>query len=50
MVGLMSMDLPPSIGEGIILGDTFIKTFYTNFNKTGNSVGFAIWKSIFLIW
>lgn len=41
IVGLIGLDLPPQLGEAFILGDSFIKTFYTHFDYAGNRVGFA---------
>lgn len=41
MRGFMVLDFPPSFGEAIILGDIFIKTYYTHFDVAGERVGFA---------
>jgi cathepsin D len=41
IVGLIGLDLPPSFGTAFILGDTFIKTYYTHFDVAGGRVGFA---------
>lgn len=41
IVGIIGLDLPPQLGEAFILGDSFIKTFYTHFDYEGNRVGFA---------
>jgi cathepsin D len=41
IVGLIGMDLPPSWGENYILGDSFIKTYYTHFDVANARVGFA---------
>lgn len=41
IVGIMGLDLPPSLGEAFIIGDSFIKTFYTHFDVGGSRVGFA---------
>jgi len=43
-LGIMSMDLPPEWGDTMILGDTFIKTYYTHFDIANNKVGFALAK------
>lgn len=41
IVGIMGLDLPPSLGEAFIIGDSFIKTFYTHFDVENSRVGFA---------
>ena len=41
IVGIMGLDLPPSLGEAFIIGDAFIKTFYTDFDVGNKRVGFA---------
>jgi len=41
-LGIMSIDFPPSFGETLILGDTFIRTYYTHFDIANNRVGFAL--------
>jgi cathepsin D len=41
IVGILGLDLPPSLGEAFILGDSFIKTYYTHFDVGGKRVGFA---------
>jgi len=41
IVGILGMDLPPQLGEAFILGDSFIKTYYTHFDYGGRRVGFA---------
>ena len=41
IVGIMGLDLPPQLGEAFIMGDSFIKAFYTHFDVGGNRVGFA---------
>jgi len=38
-LGIMGMDLP--IPNAWILGDTFMRTYYTHFDMAGNRVGFA---------
>ena len=47
IVGIMGLDLPPQLGEAFIIGDAFIKTFYTHFDVENKRVGFAraIWSS-----
>jgi saccharopepsin len=35
IVGIMGLDLPPSLGEAFIIGDSFIKTYYTHFDVGG---------------
>lgn len=41
-LGLIGMDLPPQLGNAFILGDSFMKTYYTHFDMTNKRVGFAI--------
>ena len=41
MDGFDSLELPSYMGNAIILGDLFIKTFYTHFDYGNNRVGFA---------
>lgn len=41
IVGIIGLDLPPVLGEAFILGDSFIKTFYTHFDVENKRVGFA---------
>jgi len=41
IVGILGLDLPPSLGEAFIIGDAFIKTYYTHFDVAGSRVGFA---------
>lgn len=41
VVGIMGLDLPPALGEAFIIGDSFIKTYYTHFDVAGERVGFA---------
>jgi len=53
IVGIIGLDLPPQLGEAFILGDSFIKTFYTHFDVENKRVGFAraVWfkhKSTFI--
>jgi len=40
-VGIIGLDLPSSLGEAFILGDSFIKTYYTHFDVAGERIGFA---------
>jgi cathepsin D len=35
------MELPPSIGNAFILGDSFLKKYYTHFDLGNKRVGFA---------
>eukprot|EP00178_Gracilaria_changii_P003940 TRINITY_DN1601_c0_g1_i1.p1 TRINITY_DN1601_c0_g1~~TRINITY_DN1601_c0_g1_i1.p1 ORF type:complete len:205 (-),score=34.22 TRINITY_DN1601_c0_g1_i1:16-630(-) len=41
VVGIMGLDLPAQLGEAFIIGDAFIKTFYTHFDVENKRVGFA---------
>lgn len=41
IVGIMGLDLPPQLGEAFIMGDSFIKAFYTHFDVENKRVGFA---------
>lgn len=41
VVGLTAMNFPSSFGTTVILGDAFIKYYYTHFDKSGQRVGFA---------
>lgn len=41
VVGLTAMNFPSSFGTTVILGDAFIKYYYTHFDKGGQRVGFA---------
>ncbi len=41
IVGLIGLDLPPQLGEAFIVGDSFIKTYYTHFDVANERVGFA---------
>ncbi len=44
IIGLIGLDLPPQLGESFILGDSFIKAYYTHFDVQGKRVGFATAK------
>lgn len=44
IVGILGLDFPDSFGEAFILGDSFIKAYYTHFDVENERVGFA--KSI----
>jgi len=35
------MDLPPQLSKAFILGDSFIKEYYTHFHLEKKAVGFA---------
>ena len=41
IVGILGLDLPPQLGEAFILGDSFIKAYYTHFDRGNKRVGFA---------
>lgn len=42
IVGIMGLEFPASFGETIILGDAFIKYYYTHFDVGQKRVGFAL--------
>jgi hypothetical protein len=44
IVGIMGLNFPSSFGNTIILGDVFIKYYYTHFDVAGKRVGFALAK------
>lgn len=41
-LGLIGMDLPPQLGNAFILGDSFMKTYYTHFDMANKRVGFSL--------
>lgn len=41
-LGLIGMELPPQLGNAFILGDSFMKTYYTHFDMTNKRVGFSL--------
>jgi hypothetical protein len=42
LLGIRGMDLPSYFGNTIILGDVFIRRYYTHFDFGGQQVGFAL--------
>lgn len=40
-LGIQGMEFPPHLAGSIILGDSFIKSYYTHFDIGNNRVGFA---------
>lgn len=42
IVGILGLDLPPQLGEAFILGDSFIKKYYTHFDEGKDAVRFAL--------
>lgn len=42
LVGVQAMKFPESFGKTLILGDIFIKTYYTHFDVENRRVGFAL--------
>jgi hypothetical protein len=42
MVGIMGIDFPEYLESAMILGDSFIKRYYTHFDMAGERVGFAL--------
>jgi cathepsin D len=41
LFGLQAMDFPPNMGTALIMGDSFIKYYYTHFDVQNNKIGFA---------
>ncbi len=41
IVGIIPLDLPHSLGEAFIVGDSFLKTYYTHFDVEGERIGFV---------
>lgn len=41
LVGFQSLDFPPSFGTALIMGDSWIKYYYTHFDVAQERVGFA---------
>jgi hypothetical protein len=42
LVGIMGLEFPASFGKTLILGDSFIKYYYTHFDVGQKRVGFAL--------
>ena len=40
-LGIMGMAMPPQLSNSFILGDIFIKAYYTHFDLGNKRVGFA---------
>ena len=40
-LGIQGMEFPPHLAGSVILGDSFIKAYYTHFDIGNNRVGFA---------
>jgi len=41
---MAAMDLPPQLEGTVILGDVFIRKYYTHFDYANKRVGFALSK------
>jgi len=41
MSGFMGMAMPPQLKDAVILGDVFLKTYYTLFDMTNQRVALA---------
>jgi len=41
ILGVQSIALPPEYGNFLILGDVFIRAYYTEFDYGGKQLGFA---------
>jgi len=48
------MDLPAQLSNAIILGDVFIRVYYTHFDMQNKRVGFAVakwlWENQFYVY
>ena len=45
-IGLVALQFPGVVGDFVILGDIFLKEYYTVFDADGSRVGFADKASI----
>ena len=41
VIGIQAVKLPSSLGSTVVLGDVFVKYFYTHFDLGKNRIGFA---------